>query len=421
VLWSRDARVTSAVSSVASSGKPLRQAPILGQVRVTKGHSVDFSLPPELRDLRELIEEFISRELAPLERQVDEQDDIDPEIMRKLRQRAVELGIYGFNFPSELGGGGLGPVGEVVVGEAIGRTSMPLAETIGRVPFALSRCDKEQAEWLLAPMLRGETTACVALTESEAGSDLGAVRTQAIRDGETWQLRGSKQFISNAETSDYILILAVTDPTAPLRSRFTVFAVHRETPGLTFTHRFKKMGWHGYHISSFSLDDCRVPGANIIGGVGRGFEAIMSSVNTTRLYIAARCVGAAREVKRLAVEYARTRHTFGKLLGEHQAIQFMLADIDVEIEAASMLVMNAAWKGEQGAKDYRIAASRAKLYATEMAGRATDAAVQIFGGAGYMCDLPIERIYRDMRGYRIGEGSSEMQRIQIGRHVLAAR
>lgn len=382
---------------------------------------MDFSLPIELIQLQESVRHFVSRELAPLENRVEVEDDIDPAVMRKLRARALELGVYGFNIPHELGGGGLGPLGEVLIGEESGRTSMPLAESIGRLPYSLVRCTDTQLDWLLKPILQADKTACVALTESEAGSDLGAIRTRAVRDGDSWVLTGSKQFISNAETSNFILVLAVTDPGAKLRDRFTVFVVNNDAPGLVFTHRFRKMGWRGYHISSFSLDECRVGADRVLGGVGAGFETIMASVNTQRLYIASRCVGAAKQLLELATEHARTRRTFGRLLGEHQAIQFMLADVDVELEAARMLVFAAAYKGEQQAPDYRIAASRAKLYATEMAGRAADTTLQIFGGSGYMSDLPVERIYRDLRGYRIGEGSSEMQRLQIARHVLARR
>ena len=380
---------------------------------------MDLSIPLELRQIQDSVRAFIHRELAPLEQQVDLADDVDSATMRELRQRAVSLGIYGFNLPSELGGGGIGPLGEVLVGEEIGRTTMPLAEVIGRLPQSLVHCDQEQADWLLKPALRAEKTACIALTEPEAGSDLGGIRTRAVSVDGGWQISGSKQFISNAETSDYILLLAVTDASASLRDRFTVFVIDRTDPGLHFTHRFRKLGWHGYHISSFSLDDCTVGPDRVLGGVGNGFATMMASVNRTRLYIAARCVGAAQELKKLAANYAVTRQTFGQMLGQHEAIQFMLADMDVELEAARMLVLAAAWKLDLGERDARIATSRAKLYATEMAGRAADTTLQIFGGAGFMADLPIERMYRDLRGYRIGEGSSEMQRIQIARHVLA--
>jgi acyl-CoA dehydrogenase len=293
---------------------------------------MDLSIPLELRQIQDSVRAFIHRELAPLEQQVDLADDVDSATMQELRQRAVSLGIYGFNLPSELGGGGIGPLGEVLVGEEIGRTTMPLAEVIGRLPQSLVHCDQEQAGWLLKPALRAEKTACIALTEPEAGSDLGGIRTRAVSVDGGWQISGSKQFISNAETSDYILLLAVTDPSASLRDRFTVFVIDRTDPGLHFTHRFRKLGWHGYHISSFSLDDCTVGPDRVLGGVGKGFATMMASVNRTRLYIAARCVGAAQELKKLAANYAVTRQTFGQRLGQHEAIQFMLADMDVELE-----------------------------------------------------------------------------------------
>jgi acyl-CoA dehydrogenase len=385
------------------------------------GTPVEFSVPLELRQIQEAVRGFVERELAPLEAAVDEADAIDPEVMAKLRKRAVDLGVYGFNLPNRLGGAEIGPLGEVLIGEEIGRTSIALAEAVGRLPQALSYCTEEQSEWLGKRAVSGEVTACVALTEPDAGSDLSGLRTRARLQQDNWVLDGSKHFISQAETSDYILVLAVTDSAAPLRRRFTVFIVDRDNPGLHFTHRFRKLGWHGYPISAFSLNDCVVGEDRVLGGVGNGFETMMASVNGTRLYIAARCVGSAQELRRRSAEYAMQRKAFGSLLGEHQAIQFMLADMDVEIEAARLLAYSAAWKRETKAPDGLLATSRAKLYATEMAGRAADAALQIFGGAGFMADLPIERMYRDLRGYRIGEGSSEMQRIQIARHLLKSR
>jgi alkylation response protein AidB-like acyl-CoA dehydrogenase len=380
---------------------------------------MNFALSPELLAIQDLVRRFVSRELAPLEQAIDEADDVDPTVMSGLRQKAVEIGLYGFNLPTELGGGGVGPLGEAVIGEETGRTSMPLAEAVGRLPRSLTFATEAQRPWLVDPAVAGLRTVCVALTEPDAGSDLGGLRTRGVLEHGKWRLNGSKTFISNAETSDHILVLAVTDPGAPLRRRFTVFAVDRNDPGLHITHRFRKMGWRGYHISSFSLDDCVLDEDRVLGEVGGGFRTMMASINRTRLYIAARCVGAARELLRLAVEHANVRTTFGRTLSSHQAIQFILADIDVELEAARMLTFKAAWEVEQGLPSARIAVSRAKLYASEMAGRVADNVLQIFGGAGYMADIPVERFYRDLRGYRIGEGSSEMQRVQIARHVLA--
>jgi acyl-CoA dehydrogenase len=380
---------------------------------------LDLSIPQELLQVQASVRKFVDQELKPLERQVDEADDIAPALMQGLREKAVALGFHGFNMPQAVGGGGIGPIGEVLIGEEIGRTSMPLAEVIGRLPASLVFSNSEQVKWLLQPAIRGQKSVCIALTEPNAGSDLNGIQTKAAREGSCWRLSGSKQYISNAETSDYILVLAVTDPAASIRRRFTVFIVDRTTDGLTFSRRFKKMGWHGYHISAFTLEDCAVGADRVLGTVGGGFDTMMAAVNSTRLYIAARCVGAGRELLRLSADYAQNRRTFGSRLGDHQAIQFKLADMDVELEAARWLVLAAAAKAETQASDFRIAASRAKLYASEMAGRAADSAVQIFGGAGYMNDLPVERMYRDLRGFRIGEGSSEMQRIQIARHLLS--
>lgn len=380
---------------------------------------MDFSIPWELEQLKELVGRFVADELRPLEERVDADDDVDHATMQRLRKKAVELGFYGFNLPSAIGGGGLTPLGEVIVGEVSGRTSMPLAETLGRLPSSLSFANPEQVEWLIKPILAGDKTACVALTEPDAGSDLGGLRTRGTQQGSKWTLNGSKTFISNAETSDYILVLTVTDPAASLRNRYTVFAVPRETPGLVFTHRFRKMGWHGYHIASFSLDNCVIDESHVIGAPGRGFETMMNSINTNRLYIASRCLGAAAELLRIAARYANERQTFGKRLGEHGTIQTMLADMDVGVETMRYLILAAAYQTEKGGTEARIAASRAKLYASETAGRVADSAVQILGGAGFMADFPVERMYRDLRGYRIGEGSSEMQRIQIARDLLA--
>jgi acyl-CoA dehydrogenase len=380
---------------------------------------VDLTIPQELRLLQESAREFVRRELLPLEAQVEADDDIAPETMKRLRKRAVELGFYGFNLPVELGGGGVGPLGQTLVGEELGLTTMALGEAFGRLSQSLSFARDDQVDWLLKPALQADVTVCNALTEPGAGSDLGGLSTRATLEGKRWRLRGAKQFISNAESCDYLLVLAVTDPGASLTRRFTTFVVDRQDPGLQMMPRFKKMGWRGYPISSFALDDCLLDESRVLGEVNGGFTTTMASVNTTRLFLASKCVGTAGELIRLSREYAGQRKTFGRLLAEHEAIQFKLADMDVELEAARWLVMAGAWKGETGQPDFRIAASRAKLYASEMVGRAADAAMVVFGGSGYMSDLPIERIYRDSRAFRIGEGTSEMQRIQIARHVMS--
>jgi acyl-CoA dehydrogenase len=382
---------------------------------------MNLEIPEELLEIKALVRSFVTNELAPLEMGVDEEDHLDEEHAANLRKQSVELGLYGYNLPAELGGGGISPLGDVLISEEMGRTSIPLGDTIGRLPQGLSFCNDEQVECLLKPVLRVEKVTANALTEPNAGSDLSALETRAKPDGDGWRINGFKQFICGAELSDYILLLAVTDPDATLRDRFTTFIVETSSPGLEMITRFKKMGWRGLPMNAFALDDCYVPGDRVLGEVGKGFKTIMSSVNTMRLSIAARCVGAADMLLGIAKTYALDRRTFGARLADHQAIQFKLADMDVQLEAARLLVHAGAWRVERNDPDLRIAASRAKLFATEMAGKVADETMQILGGTGYMTDLPVERMYRDLRGYRIGEGSSEIQRIQIARHVLNAR
>jgi alkylation response protein AidB-like acyl-CoA dehydrogenase len=295
---------------------------------------------------------------------------------------------------------------------------MPLSNAVGRMLGSLRFADAAQREWLVAPLMRAETTIAYALTEPDAGSDLNALRTRARKAEGGWVVTGSKQFISHADTADHIIVLAVSDPEARLTRRLTTLVVPRGAPGLTVTRRFRKLGWRGYHLAAFSLEECVVPDTHVLGEPGRGFETMMATVNADRVMVASRCLGIAQAALDLAVPWARQRRTFGKPLAEHQAIQFALADSDVELEAARLLTLKAARLGDEGDPGFRIAASRAKLYASEMAGRVTDRVLQVFGGAGFMCDLPVERLWRDARGFRIGEGTSEMQRIQIARSLL---
>ncbi|WP_342641385.1 acyl-CoA dehydrogenase family protein [Rhodoligotrophos ferricapiens] len=380
---------------------------------------MELASPDEHRLLRDTVRAFIERHLRPHEAAVDAADDIDPGLLKELRQEARRAGLYGYNMPVELGGPGLMIAAQCVIDEEMGSTSMPLGEAIGHLPGSLRACDEEQREWLLKPVMAGEMTVAYALTEPAAGSDLSALQTRAEKVDGGWRLTGSKQFISNAEHADYIIVLAVTDRSAPLKSKLTTFLVDRHNPGLVFTRRFRKMGWKGYHLSAFSLENCFIPDANVLGGVGEGFKTIMATVNNDRLFVACRCIGIGRTLMEYAIPYARERVTFGKPLAEHQAIQFQIADCDVELDAARLLAQKAAHLADAGDPGFRIAASRAKLFASETAGRIADRVLQIFGGAGFMCDLPIERFYRDVRGFRIGEGTSEMQRIQIARSILA--
>ena len=379
---------------------------------------MDFKLPEELEMLRTTVRGFVARNLRPLEQSVDRSDHLDQAVFRDLRRKAVELGLYAHNLPAEVGGGGLGLLGQVVIGEEIGRTSMPLADAIGFLPLAIAEANAGQRDWFVDPLVTGESTVAYALTEPDAGSDLGSIKTRAQRIAGRWRLTGSKQFISGADIADMIIVLAVTDPSAPLRSRFTLFIVERTHPGFHYLGNFHKMGWKGYQLGAFSLDDCELSDDHVLGTVGGGFDSIMATINTSRIEYSGRYVGMADELLKLAVNYARERRTFGASLASHQAIQFSLADCDCEIEAARLLTYRAAQLADEGDPHFRIAGSRSKLYASEMVGRVADRVLQIFGGAGYMSDFPVERMYRDARAFRIGEGTSEMQRMQIARHLL---
>lgn len=376
------------------------------------------AIPEEYLDMATTTRRFLDSEVKPHEKQVDDADHADEALMGKLRRRAADLGIYGFNIPEELGGAGLTPTGDVVISAEMGRTSVAMAEVVGRLPQAIAQARPDQSDWFIRPVVAGEALVSNALTEPDAGSDLGALTTRAERAGDSWRINGFKHFICGAERSDFILALAVTEPQAPLRERFTVFILEAGTDGLEMVTRFEKMGWRGLPMNAFSMDNCLVPESHVLGEVGAGFSVIMASVNRMRLSIAARCVGTTGLLLEMATQYALERRTFGQRLADHQAIQFKIADMSTRYEAARLLTYAGAAQLEADHPSARVSASRAKVFSTETASWVADETMQIFGGAGYMREYPIERMFRDLRGYRIGEGASEIQRIQIARQVL---
>jgi alkylation response protein AidB-like acyl-CoA dehydrogenase len=372
----------------------------------------------ELASLCETVRKFVRGRLVPLEAAIDAADDVAPGVLAQLRAEAAQLGLYGFNLPCELGGPGLSATARVAVQEEVTYTSVPLTEVVGHLPLSLTFLNDEQRRRLLPDIAAGRKTITYALTEPDAGSDLNGVRTRARKVDGGWVLDGAKQFISNVETADYILVLAVSASDAPLKAKLTTLIVERANPGIRGITRFRKMGWRGYHLNGFALESCFVPDADVLGEPGQGFLTMMTSINHDRVFAACRSLGLARRAHEMSLAYARQRRAFGLPLGGHQAIQLMIADNDVELEAARALIYRAAELCDAGDRDFRIAASRAKLFASEMGCRVVDRVLQIFGGMGYMCELPIERFYRDVRAFRLGEGTSEMQRIQIARCAL---
>ncbi len=379
---------------------------------------MNFEIGGENKLVADTVRRFIKERLAPLEAGIDAADEIDPVVIRALKQEVIALGLFGYNMPAALGGPDLSVEAQCLIDEALGHTTMPLAEAFGHLPGSLRAASAEQREWLVKPLMQAQTTIAYALTEPAAGSDLSAVATRAEKAPGGWRLNGTKHFISAAEHADHLIVLAVTDKLAPLKSRFTTFIIERNNPGWKTLRRFRKMGWHGHPLSELALDECFVADTHVLGQPGEGFLTMMATINNDRLMVACKCVGIAQALTDLVLPHVRQRKTFGSALSEHQAIQFMLADNDVELDAARLLTQKAAYLADQGSVEFRIAASRAKLYASEMAGRVADKVMQIFGGAGYMADLPVERFYRDVRAFRIGEGTSEMQRLQIARHVI---
>lgn len=376
--------------------------------------------PEEIAMIRGTARRFVRERLVPLEQQIETDDDVSAELLAQLRQEVANLGLYGFNLPESIGGPGLSAEARVAILEELTYTSVALSEVFGHLPLQLEQADARQREELIPALLSGRQTMTYALTEPDAGSDLGGIRCRAEQAEGGWLLNGSKHFISHAETADYIIVLAVTDPAAALKDRLTTFIVRKGNPGVVAMTRYKKMGWRGYHLNGFSLERCFVPDSDVLGAVGGGFLGMMHSINQDRILSASRSVGLAARAHQMACEYAQERRAFGARLSGHQAIQFMTADNDVDIACARLLIGAAAQAMDRGDPQARIATSRAKLFASEMGCRVTDRVLQIFGGMGYMCELPVERFYRDARAFRIGEGTSEMQRIQIARAALAA-
>jgi len=369
--------------------------------------------------IRDTARRFVRERLVPLEQQIETDDDVDPGLLAQLRAEVASLGLYGFNLPESIGGPGLASTVQVAILEELAYTSVPLSEVFGHLPLQLAQASDTQRRELLPDILAGNRLITYALTEPNAGSDLGGLRTRAIRADGGWVLGGSKHFISHAETADYIIVLAVTNPAAALKEKLGTFIVRRGNPGLVGMTRYKKMGWRGYHLNGFSLENCFVPDGDVLGSSDAGFLGMMLSINQDRLLSASRSLGLAARAHAMACEYAMQRTAFNAALAQHQAIQFMVADNDLDIEAARLLIRSASEAIERNDPQARIAASRAKLFASEMGCRVTDRVLQIFGAMGYMCELPVERFYRDARAFRIGEGTSEMQRLQIARAALA--
>jgi len=381
---------------------------------------MNFELSGELQMIGDSVREFVVRELYPHEDLVDRTDDVPASLASELRRKAIAAGLYAANMPTEHGGGGLGPLAMAVVDRELGRTGWALQVLVARPSNILRACQGEQIERYLVPAIQGKRIDCLAMTEPGAGSDLRSMRTKAVRIGDEYVLNGGKHFISHADVADFVIVFAVTgveETPKGSRSRISGFLVDRETPGFKVERGPPCVSHRGYHQCQLFFEDCRVSAAHLLGEEGTGFEMMNEWLSSTRLQVAASCVGRARRLLDLATEWAATRRQFGKTIGSFQGVSFQLADIATEIEAADLLTLRAAWKLESGLPCNEDIAM-AKLFASEMLGRAADRAVQVFGGAGLMQGTPVERAWRDARVERIWDGTSEIQRVIISRALL---
>jgi alkylation response protein AidB-like acyl-CoA dehydrogenase len=376
-------------------------------------------LSSELDLLKDTVKRFTINELNPHERAVDDADDIPPELYRRLRKQAADLGFIGTQLPERYGGAELGCMAWMMVREALGWTSqaLRLVAIPGSTPMLLVGTPAQQDKYI-PPVVRGDWISAFALTEPGAGSDPQAMETAAVRDGNYWRLNGTKHFITNGSNADYVIVFALTDKAKRGRGGITAFIVEKDTPGFSYGQGFHSLGWRGVPHSELIFQDCTVPVDNVLGDVGEGFRIIMRFLDENRLSVAASCVGTAERMLELAIEYSKQRKTFGQPIADRQAIQWMLADSAVDVHAARLMTYYAAEKIDRGER-ISMEAGMAKLFATEMAGRVVDRAMQVFGGIGAMKDLPIEIAYRDVRLQRIGEGTSEIQRMIIARQLLA--
>ena len=381
---------------------------------------MDFNFPEETRQLCDAVRKFVEREIGPLDEKIREKDAIPIELMNEARKRGVAAGFYGMFMPEDVGGGGLDLMTTVAVFEDVARGGSRLARFAlgahgGPTPILLA-CNDEQREKFLLPVMRFEKTTCFALTEPDAGSDAAAIRTTAVKDGDNYILNGVKHFITNGPYADFAMVYAVTDKELGARGGVTCFLVEKGTPGFSVARIQHTMAGDELQ-AELAFEDCVVPAANILGEIGQGFLLAMQWIGHGRLLIGAMCVGLADLLLEMSTDYARQRVQFGKPIASKQAVQWMLADTATETYAARMMLYNAAWKADRGENIIKET-SMVKLYATEMVNRAADRALQIHGGMGYMRELPIERIFREVRVLRIVEGTSEIQRFIISRSLL---
>ncbi|MCG8356792.1 MAG: acyl-CoA dehydrogenase family protein [Kiloniellales bacterium] len=372
-----------------------------------------------LSQLLDTVARFVDERLRPIEAAVDAEDRVPDAVVEEMKR----LGLFGLTIPEAYGGLGLDTREEVSVATVLGRTSPAFRSVfgtnigIGSQGLVIDGTEEQKRRYL-PPMAAGELIGSFCLTEPEAGSDAGSLRTAAQPDGNGYVLNGTKRYITNAPRADLFTVMARTDPDRPGARGVSAFIVESDTPGIRLGKAEKKMGQKGAHVCDVIFEDCKVPGDALIGGVeGQGFKTAMKVLDRGRLHISAVCVGMAKRLIEESLNYARERKQFGKPIADFQLVQAMLADSETEAAAAEALVRDAAQRRDAGEPVTKHAAM-CKYFASEMVGRVADRAVQIHGGAGYIADYAVERFYRDVRLFRLYEGTSQIQQLIIAREML---
>ena len=379
---------------------------------------MDFRLTDEQHLLRRTVRDFADAEIRPHVREWDESQHFPVELMPKL----AALGLLGIQFPEEYGGAGMSALDYCICIEELARVDPSVALSVaahnGLSSAHLAMFGNEaQKQKFLVPLARGEKIGAWGLTEATSGSDAAGLRTTAVKDGDSWTLNGSKHFTTHGRVGDVLVAMAVTDRAAGPKG-ISAFVIERGTPGLTAGKKEDKLGMRASETSEVVFDNCRVPAANMLGIEGQGFVNAMQVLDAGRIGIAALSVGLAQGAYEAALKYAHERKAFGKTIDRFQAIQWKLADNATRIEAARLLTYRAAYLKDRGER-MTLESAMAKLYASEIAVQAADDGVQIHGGYGFVKDYPAEKFFRDVKLTTIGEGTSEIQRLVIARHLLS--
>lgn len=380
---------------------------------------MDFTIPEEIGMLRQLMRRFIDDELLPLEMEYADTHYLPDDIYEGLRAKARAVGLWNLSVPEEFGGAGLGVLETAFITEISSRSTVPPYRSPGVFgvhgsPFLYQGTDEQKKRWLY-PVLEGKFSMAFAQSEPDSGSDPAAMKTTAVRDGDDWIINGRKIWISNAQRADAIQVMTATDREKGSHGGITGFIVEKGTPGFEVVREIGMISTD--RPCELAFVDCRVPDANRIGDVGSGFVIAQKLLTAGRLNHGPAALGKCDRAQEMAVDQAKQRVVFGKPIASRQAIQWMLADSAVEIRATRLMSYEGAWKADQG-EDTRLEASMIKLFATETMGRVVDRAMQIHGAMGMSKDLVLERMYRDARTRRIGEGTSEIHRFVIARSLL---